>query len=283
MIRISFFLWIILILLPGPALALAPELTGVFPAVASPGSPVSIIGGPFEQQVRVVFGDLTLQPANITQKRITFSVPELPEGDYLLFLQQGQEKSAHSLFFRVALPAPGIVSLVPSKIEACVTGAQRQVTIQGRDILPGVQVLLDGVALAADRDDDSLVITLPELTPGMHQVQLVNPNGKYSLPVALLIDALPEIQNVSRGEENVNYYELRISGRNFFHNSTLMVNGQPLTPFYPGSLQVDSLSFLDCNTLIYKRYPPSSQPTQLTLQIVNPDGRESAVYSLSAP
>lgn len=233
MIRMSFILWITLILLPGPALALAPELAGIFPAVASPGSLVSITGGPFEQQVQIVFGVLTLQPTNITEKRITFSVPALPEGDYLLFLQQGQEKSAHSLFFRIALPAPGIVSLVPSKVEACVTGDRRQVTIQGRDILPGTQVLLDGVALAADRDDNNMTISLPELTPGMHQVQLVNPNGKYSLPVGLLVDALPEIQSVSQGEANVNYYELRISGKNFSYNSTLVVNGRPLTPFIP--------------------------------------------------
>ncbi len=283
MIRRYFFLWLALVLLPAPALAAAPEMTGIFPAVASPGSIVTIIGGPFEQQVQIVFGDRTLSPIRIAQKQLTFVVPQLAEGDYLLFLQAGEQHSQRSLFFRVVLPAPSITSLTPSKIEACTTGEQRQVVLQGRDLHRGVQALLDGVALAAEQNGNTLTFTLPELPPGMHQVQVINPDGKRSVPVSLLVDALPEILSVSRGEENVNYYELLISGKNFSYNSTLVVNGRPITPFYPGSLQVDSIAFRNCKTLIYKRYPPSSQPTQLNLQIINPDGKESAVYTLSAP
>lgn len=277
-----FFLWTALALLPATVLAI-PNLAGIFPAVANPGSAVTIIGGPFEPQIQIVFGDRTLRPASIADKQLTFIVPQLPEGDYLLFLQAGEEKSERSLFFRVVLPAPGITNLAPSKIEACATGDQRQVVLQGRDLHTGVQILLDGVSLAASHSGNSLSFTLPEMPPGMHQVQLVNPDGKRSIPASLLIDALPEIQSVSRGEENVNYYELQITGKNFLYNSTLVVNGRPITPFYPGSLQVDSISYRDCNTLIYKRYPPSNQPTHINLQIINPDGKESAVYSLSTP
>ncbi|MGE4545174.1 MAG: IPT/TIG domain-containing protein [Pedobacter sp.] len=283
MIRWYFFLWMALVLLPGPVLAAAPDMTGIFPAVATPGSTVTIIGGPFEQQVQVVFGDRTLRPAGIAEKQLTFVVPQLAEGDYLLFLQAGEQHSERSLFFRVVLPAPSITSLTPSKIEACTTGEQRQVVLQGRDLHRGVQVLLDGVALAAGQSGNTLTFTLPEMTPGLHQVQVINPDGKRSVPVSLLVDALPEIQSVSRGEENVNYYELLVSGKNFSYNSTLVVNGRPITPFYPGSLQVDSITFRNCKTLIYKRYPASSQPTQINLQIINPDGKESAVYTLSAP
>jgi hypothetical protein len=117
----------------------------------------------------------------------------------------------------------------------------------------------------------------------MHQVQLANPDGRHSLPVSLQIDALPEILDVSRGEENVNYYQLLIIGKNFSYKSTLVVNGQPIAPIYPGSLQVDSIRYLDCNRLIYKRYPPSSQTRQINLQIINPDGRESPVFTFSGP
>lgn len=283
MIRRYFFLWMALVLLPGPILAAGPDMSGVFPAVATPGSTVTIIGGPFEQQVQVVFGDRTLRPTGITEEQLTFVVPQLAEGDYLLFLQAGEQNSERSLFFRVVLPTPSITSLTPSKIEACTAGEQRQVVLQGRDLQRDVQLLLDGVALEAGQSGNTLTFTLPELPPGMHQVQVINPDGKRSVPVSLLVDALPEIQGVARGEENVNYYELIISGKNFSYNSTLVVNGRPITPFYPGSLQVDSLSFRNCNTLIYKRYPTSSQPTQINLQIINPDGKESAVYTLSAP
>ena len=89
MIRRYFFLWLALVLLPAQALAAAPEMAGIFPAVASPGSIVTIIGGPFEQQVQIVFGDRTLSPIRIAQKQLTFFVPQLAEGDYLLFFAGG--------------------------------------------------------------------------------------------------------------------------------------------------------------------------------------------------
>jgi hypothetical protein len=244
---------------------------------------VTIIGGPFEQQIQIVFGERILHPAGIEEKKLTFVVPQLAEGDYLLLLQTGEQHSQRSLFFRVVLPAPSITNLTPSKIETCAIGEQRQVVLPGRDLHRGVQVLLDGVALTTDQNGNTLTFTLPELPPGMHQIQVINPDGKRSVPVSLLVDAQPEIQSVSRGKENVNYYELLISGKNFSYNSTLVVNSRPITPFYPGSLQVDSLTFRDCNTLIYKRYPISSQPTQINLQVINPNGKESAVYTLSAP
>ncbi len=278
-----FPLWMAFVLLPGAALALAPNLAGIYPAIANPGSTVTIIGGPFEKQVQIVFGDRTLRPVRIEEKQLTFMVPQLPEGDYLLFLQAGEQNSERSFFFRVAHPAPSITNLAPSKIEACSTGELRQVVLQGRDLHPGVQVLLDGVAVSASHSGNTLSFTLPELQPGMHQVQLINPDDKRSLPVSLLVDNLPEIHGVSQGEEYVNFYELLISGKNFSYNSTLVVNGRPITSFYPGSLQVDSIVYRDCNTLIYKRYPPSSQPTQITLQVINPDGKQSTVYYLSAP
>jgi hypothetical protein len=274
MIKKTLFLWMALFMLPVHAGAESTDLAGIFPAVASPGSTVTIIGGPYGRDIQVVFGDRTLTPASIGEKRLTFTVPPLPEGDYLLYLKDEKTQSDRSLFFRVVLPSPGIESLTPPKIDVCVSGEQREVTLRGKDMQPGVQVLLDGVAMVASHGDETLLFTLPELAPGLHQVQLINPDGKRSLPVSLLIDALPEIEEVSRGDEN---------GKNFSYNSMLVVNGQPIAPFYPGSLQVDSISYLDCNHLIYKRYPPSSQIGQINLQIVNPDGRESPVFTFSGP
>lgn len=283
MIRRYLILGFALLLLPGPLLAQTPNLAGIYPAVATPGSDVTIIGGPFAREIVIVFGDQTLQPVRREEKRLTFRVPQLPEGDYLLYLQAGQEVSGRSLFFRVVQAPPGIIAMTPAMVEACSSRAQREVTVQGRDLQPGVAALLDGVILATDRSGDTLTFALPELAPGMHQVQLVNPDGKRSLPVSLLINNLPEIHGVSQGPENVNYYELRISGKNFYYNSTLVVDGRPLTGFPSGSLQVDNITYVDCNTLIYKRYPPSSQPRQISLQVINPDGRESAVFYLTAP
>jgi hypothetical protein len=283
MIRHRFVLWLIPWLLPVAALAVAPRLAGVFPAVAGPGRTVTVIGGPFEARTQIAFGDRFLQPARLMEDRLTFVVPQLPEGDYLLYLRTEQDISKRSLFFRVIQPAPRVLALEPSETDACASGARPRVTVQANDLQPGGQVLLDGVAQAAERAGDLLTFVLPDLAPGMHQVQLANPDGRYSLPVALLVDHRPAIQSVSPGEQSVNYYELLIRGKNFFPASTLVVDGRPITPFPTGSLQVDNITCLDCNTLLYRRYPVSSQARPLTLRVINPDGQQSAEFSFTTP
>jgi hypothetical protein len=289
----------LLLLISSPAFAEAPQLAGVSPAAAAPGASVTVLGGPFTQEVRIVFGDRQLVPVRAGEKQLSFIVPQLPEGDYLLFLQAGEEISGRSLFFRIVLPSPEILAIDPQQIDACTAGGRRQVTVKGRNLQPGVRLLLDGVSLAArPAGSDTLVITVPDMAPGLHQVQLANPDGRISLPAALLIDNSPEIQSVVWGEEMVTSYQLMISGKNFSYKSVLLVNGRQISSFYPGALTVDgrqfipinpgqlgmdSLQYVDCNTLIYVRHPYSSQPKSISLQVVNPDGRESSVYTFTGP
>ncbi len=289
----------LLLLLSASAFAEAPQLAGISPAAAGPGTTVTVLGGPFSRDIRVVFGDRQLVPARVGERQLTFIVPQLPEGDYLLFLQAGEELSGRSLFFRIVLPPPEILAIDPQQVDACAAGGQRQVVVKGRDLQPGVRLLLDGVSLAARPvGSDALAITVPDMAPGLHQVQLANPDGRISLPVALLIDNTPEIQGVTPGEESVTSYQLMISGKNFSYKSVLLVNGRQITSFYPGALTVDgrqfipinpnllgmdSLQYVDCNTIIYTRHPYSTQPKSISLQVINPDGRESGVYTFTGP
>jgi hypothetical protein len=289
----------LLLMISFPAFAEAPQLAGVSPAAAAPGTSVTVLGGPFTPDVRIVFGDRELIPTRVGERQLAFIVPQLPEGDYLLFLQAGEELSARSLFFRIALPPPEILSIDPQQIDACASGGRRQVTVRGRDLQPGVRLLLDGVSVAArPGGSDTLVIAVPDMAPGLHQVQLANPDGRISLPVALLIDNTPEILSVVPGEESVTSYQLMISGKNFSFKSVLLVNGRQITSFYPGALTIDSrqfipinpnqlgmdsLQYVDCNTIIYTRHPYSTQPKSISLQVINPDGRESGVYTFTGP
>ncbi len=298
MIRRYLLAWLLL-LFSAPAFAEAPQLAGVAPAAAGPGTSVTVLGGPFTPDVRIVFGDQQLAPSRVAERQLTFVVPQLPEGDYLLFLQAGEELSARSLFFRIVLPPPEILAIDPQQVDACAAGGQRQVTVKGRDLQPGVRLLLDGVSLAArSAGSDTLVITVPDMAPGLHQIQLANPDGRISLPVALLIDSTPEIRSVVPGEESVTSYQLMISGKNFSYKSVLLVNGRQISSFFPGALTVDgrqfipinpsqlgmdSLQYVDCNNLIYIRHPYSSQPKSISLQVINPDGRESGVYTFTGP
>ena len=49
------------------------------------------------------------------------------------------------------------------------------------------------------------------------------------------------------------------------------------------STQADHLSYQDCRTLIYHRYPYSRELKQVNLQVVNPGGNQSQVFQASIP
>jgi hypothetical protein len=51
----------------------------------------------------------------------------------------------------------------------------------------------------------------------------------------------------------------------------------------PAPSQSDNVRFVDCGTLIYNRYPYSSQPKSVSLKIINPDGKTSSTWDLSIP
>jgi hypothetical protein len=273
----------VLLLMSGVALAQAPRLAGLAPASGGPGSRVTVLGGPFDGSERILFGDRLLAPSRVEPARLTFTVPALPEGEYLLALQSMQGISAATLTFRLILPPPEILSLSPSQIDGCSGLEQRRVTVAGRGLQAGVQLLLNGAALDATRTGDSLLFNVPDLPAGLHQVQLRNPNGQMSLAVALLVDTTPEIRSVAVGAEFLNHYQLIISGRNFLFNSRLIADGRQVPAVPASSMQVDRLTYVDCNSLIYHRYPVSSQPRTVLLQVLNPDGRESAVFSATIP
>ena len=273
----------VLLLTSGVALAQPPRLAGLAPASGGPGSRVTALGGPFDGSERILFGDRLLAPNRVEPARLTFTVPALPEGEYLLALQSVQGLSAATLTFRLILPPPEILSLGPSQIDGCSGPEQRRVTVAGRGLQDGVQLLLNGAALAATRTGDSLLFNVPDLPSGLHHVQLRNPNGQMSLAVALLVDTTPEIRGVAVGAEFLNHYQLIISGRNFLFNSRLIADNRQVPAVPPSSLQVDRLTYVDCRSLIYHRYPVSSQPKTVLLQVINPDGRESAVFTATIP
>ena len=76
-------------------------------------------------------------------------------------------------------------------------------------------------------DELSYSVTPPPLTAGSYGLQLVNPDGKKSLPQTLWFNNVPEIESVSVGDNFVNSYQMIIKGKNFFHNLALLVNEYP--------------------------------------------------------
>ena len=266
----------------------ALEITAVVPSTAAPGASVTLTGGPFAAGDMVLIGDRRLAAASIAPTRLTFTVPELASGIYALAVERAGVRSAHNLQLRVAQPPPRIALLSPATLDSCTSESERQVTISGSNFRPGAQLLLDNTVLVVEKLADSeIVFTLPAVTPGLHQVQVVNPDNQRSLPHGLFLSSTPEITSVQSGADNVVEYELILAGRNFLFNSQLTANGVAVGKAL-GNISADgsvreTMRYVDCTILIYTRRPFLREPQELSLQVVNPGGEQSNVYQLSTP
>lgn len=287
-----------------PLAAAGVEISSIYPQAATAGTPVTVIGGPFSRAASIDLGGHAVNARLSGTRQLVFITPELPAGDYSLFVRDGGQASSQTFSLRIELPPPAIQSLVPDNLDECSDAETRQVSLHGEHIQDGAQLLLDGSAIPYQRAGSSaLTFTTPSLQAGSYGLQLVNPDGKRSLPHTLWFSSLPEIDSVSAGENFVNSYQIVISGKNFFHSSVLVLNEysgsfsdlpprQRIIPVQGGeafrgsqarSSQSESVRYQDCHTLIYHRYPPSGQAQRLVFRVSNPNGQQTAPYEVSLP
>ena len=294
--------WLVLLLVYLPVSGFGLELLSIYPKTAFEGSAVTIIGGPFSEQTLVALGDQQLHPRLVGTRQLVFIVPTLPVGEYALFIIEGAQTSRATFSLLIELPPPVINSISPTNIDVCSTPDQRRITLRGEHIQDSARLLLNDMVVPVTREDDlSYSFTPPPLQAGSYGLQLINPDGKKSLPHTLWVNNVPAIESVSRGDNFVNYYQMIIQGKNFFHNSVLLISEYPggfadLPPrqrFIPaqGGPAVrgrsarpgDAVRYQDCNTLIYDRYPPTGQPLRMILRVGNPDGKQTSAYEITLP
>jgi hypothetical protein len=268
----------------------ALEITAVSPSTATPGASVTLSGGPFVSGDSVLVGGRRVAASTLAPTRLTFTLPALASGEYFLAVERAGAPSSHTFLLRVVQPPPRIALLSPATLDSCTLASERQVTVSGSHFRPGAQLLLDNTALPVDKLTDSeIVFTLPPVTPGLHQVQVVNPDNQRSLPHGLFLSSTPEISAVQTGADNVVDYELILSGKNFLFNSLLTVNGvavgKSLGNISPDGSVRETMRYVDCTTLIYTRRPFLREPRELSLQVINPapGSEQSNVYQLTTP
>ncbi len=290
--RIQSILLFLLTLLP---LRLpAQEIASVTPTVVTAGAVVTIAGGPFPSDIRIVLGDQTVLPTQVTEQRLVFTVPPLDSGEYALMLSVDGRVLPSRFSLRLDVPVPRIESVSPANIDECSAPAERRIAVSGDSFTPAAQLLLDGAAIPVDRlEATEILFTAPPLKGGVHQLQVVNSAERKSLPFALFVNSIPEIWSVEQSSDDVTSYELTIRGKNFLFSSTLIVDGTPANPTFTGGgdqllvpqqqRRGDSVRYIDCSTLVYSRYPYSRQLKRVSLQVVNPGGSQSPVYHVSIP
>jgi len=269
-----------------PALAQALELSSLRPATAAPGDLVILSGRDWPEAYQLLLGETAVSSERLSATDVRFQVPQLPPGDYAIGISsEGRKLPAVTQFIlRVHQPAPQIDSLVPDQIPLCRGFEQEEILLGGRNFAPGAALLLDDSALAVkSRSQGSITALLPPVPAGLHRIEVVNPDGQKSIAATLNVVKQPEIDHLEIGNDQVTSYQIRIVGVNFSPQSKLMLNGTPITnrseEIVAGN---DRISYIDCTTLVYQRYPLTGQPRDLAFQILNPDGQVSNTVRIRA-
>ncbi|MBJ6727064.1 IPT/TIG domain-containing protein [Geomonas sp. Red875] len=268
----------------GEARSAPLTVLSIIPAQGEPGITVTLNGNGFTDRTVAFLGATEVRTTLVADKVLTLVIPDLQPGLYALYLRREDGTTSRPYNFSVQPVRPEISSLSPEKIDACAAGREREVTVNGLNFQRGAQIVFDGGGIGTRFvSPEAVAFVTPQLPSGLHQVMVRNPSGAASDPLALIIDSKPEISNVAIGSDYVSYYELIVSGRNFQQGSTLVVDGVRIHTGEPRAGNRESLIYAGCSQIIYQRHPYDATPKDLRLQVVNPNGEESGVVSVTAP
>jgi hypothetical protein len=274
-------------------------ILSIIPAQGEPGTSVTLSGSGFTAKTTAFLGVNEAPTKVLGPRQLSFDIPRLQPGLYALFLRREDGVTSRTYNFEVLPQKPVADSITPDTVYACVSTGEREITITGQNFQKMSQVLFDGAAIGSRFvSPESLSFKVPRVAAGIHQVQVRNPGDTISGALGLFVDARPEIENVTIGEENVNYYNLVVEGRNLQQDTVLVITEESSTemsgspPTYDvkrlrsGSMQAserERLVYVNCNKLLYQRYPYSNIPKNFKVQVINSNGEESSVVQVSAP
>jgi len=262
----------------------ALSVLSIIPAQGEPGMTVTMNGSGFTGATQAFLGSREL-PVNVVGSRVlTLELPDLPPGVYALYLRREDGSTSRPYNFALQPQKPVASALSPDTVSTCAAGREREVVLNGANFRDGARVLLDGAAIATRFISPSALSFLaPQLPSGMHQVQVKNPSDALSGTLALFLESKPEILSVAVGGEYVSSYELVVHGKNFQQTSMLVADGIRIGTEQRVAGEREQLIFVGCNQIIYQRHPYDPTPKNIRLQVVNQNGEESGVFSISAP
>jgi hypothetical protein len=261
-------------------------ILSIIPAQAEPGAKVMLSGNGFGESASVFLGSVEI-PARITgTKYAEFNLPpKLAPGLYALYLKRSDGTTGRSYNFTVLPLRPVLSSLQPSRISSCAAGKEREVIARGSNFGSTSMLFFNGAAIASTLvSPESLSFIVPAVSGGLHQVLVKNSPENGSVPLTLVVETRPEIDQVTVGNEHVNLYELIITGRNFNQSSSLYVDGIQIGGRGGQDIaEREKLIYVDCTKLIYQRHPYSPVNKDFRIQVVNPGGEASQVVTVTAP
>ncbi|MGK2952998.1 MAG: IPT/TIG domain-containing protein, partial [Thiobacillus sp.] len=283
----------------------ALEIISLAPSRGAPGTLVTVSGGPFSATTQPFLGSHYVAPLHILENRLEFTAPYLPPGQYLLTVQNEDLVAEQAFQFEVMAPVPRITELNPSNYDVCHLEDGQQLEVSGQNFLPGAVLLVNDIVVPTNVVEPTRIEARLRgfRQPGVYGVLVRNPDDATSLPHSLWINSIPNISSIEQGAEFLEYYEVIIRGKNFLPNSILVVKepedsltGQYYRQFsfvarnrdVSGGMSAitphkDRLVFIDCQTLVYYRYPVVSQKKSLGFMVLNPDGNKTDLYYADLP
>jgi len=270
-----------------PVLASAQvTILSIIPAQAEPGAKVMLSGNGFGESASVFLGSIEIPARIFGTKQAEFNLPpKLAAGVYALYLKRSDGTTGRSYNFTVLPLRPVLSSLQPARISSCATGKEREVIAGGSNFGGSSMLFFNGAVIASTLvSPQSISFIVPNVPGGLHQVLVKNAPENSSVPLTLVVETRPEIDQVTVGNEHVNLYELIITGRNFNQNSSLSVDGVQIGGRGGQDMAGrEKLFYADCTKLIYQRHPYSPVNKDFRLQVVNPGGEGSQVVTVTAP
>jgi hypothetical protein len=300
MLRNTFFSLFLVVLLTHIAIG-APEkpsqqvtknrtapitVLSIIPANGEPGGSVTLYGSGFTEGTIAFLGNTQIPARVIGPKQLSFVIPPLMPGLYGLYLKRKDGTISSIYNFNVLPLKPVLTYIQPDRINACDSGGNREVQLRGYNFLESSMVMFDGAAIQSRSiSPEAISFIVPDVSAGLHQVQVKNPDETQSATRALFIDTKPEITGISQGEERVNSYDLIVYGKNFQQDSSLVVDGTSYSGArsYPRPSGTEKIVYISCNQIVYERYPYDSTPKSIRLQVINVNGESSSVVQILAP
>ena len=128
---------------PPPARTTAPApparnpvpitILSIIPAQGEPGTLVTVSGTGITPESTVSLGTEELSPTRVSDRQISFTIPELPPGLYALFVKRPDGTTSTGYGFTVQAPRPVATDLTPDTVYACAAPSERFVTVSGRN------------------------------------------------------------------------------------------------------------------------------------------------------
>jgi hypothetical protein len=256
-------------------------ILSIIPSQGEPGRHVNLMGSGFSADTIAWLGTAAVPTAVINDKQIEFEIPKVAPGLYALYLKRQDGATSKIYNFPILAPKPVIDAINPDTVFGCAPDQERTVTISGRNFQEGSALLFDGGAIRSmNSSPETISFTVPHnVLGGQHNIQVKNPDDMVSGTMAFYIDMKPVIHAIQQGEERVNTYELILDGHNFQQGSSVVVDGRQVY----NSTDRDKSRFVNCSKIVYERFPYDRTPKTLKIQVVNPNGEESPVITVTAP